>query len=86
MAEARLPVVITGREKHYWSIYQKMSVRGRAFEEIHDLIALRIMVKDVASCYHALGLVHSLFTPLPHRIKDYIATPKATATSRCTPR
>ncbi|ACV06548.1 bifunctional (p)ppGpp synthetase/guanosine-3',5'-bis(diphosphate) 3'-pyrophosphohydrolase [Kytococcus sedentarius] len=77
MAEARLPVVITGREKHYWSIYQKMSVRGRALEEIHDLIALRIMVKDVASCYHALGLVHSLFTPLPHRIKDYIATPKS---------
>ncbi|WP_462417454.1 RelA/SpoT family protein [Kytococcus sp. Marseille-QA3725] len=76
MADARLPGVITGREKHYWSIYQKMTARGRAFEDIHDLIALRIMVQDVASCYHALGLVHSLFTPLPNRIKDYIATPK----------
>ncbi|PKZ42718.1 bifunctional (p)ppGpp synthetase/guanosine-3',5'-bis(diphosphate) 3'-pyrophosphohydrolase [Kytococcus schroeteri] len=76
MAEARLPGVITGREKHYWSIYQKMTVRGRAFEDIHDLVALRILVQDVSDCYHALGLVHSMFTPLPNRIKDYIATPK----------
>ncbi|SNC60294.1 GTP pyrophosphokinase [Kytococcus aerolatus] len=77
MAEARIPVVITGREKHYWSIYQKMTVRGRSLDQIHDLVALRLLVDDVGDCYHALGLVHSLYTPLPSRIKDYIATPKS---------
>lgn len=76
MAEARLPGVITGREKHYWSIYQKMMVRGREFDEIHDLVGIRVLCDDVRDCYAAIGVVHSLWQPMPGRFKDYIAQPK----------
>jgi len=68
---------IEGRPKHFYSIYQKMQRRGQSFEEIYDLLAVRIIVQKIGDCYHALGIVHSLFTPVHERFKDYIATPKS---------
>jgi GTP pyrophosphokinase len=68
---------ITGRPKNFYSIYSKMKSRGRPFEEIFDLLAVRIVVNTVRECYHTLGLVHTLYHPLPDRFKDYVATPKS---------
>lgn len=67
---------VEGRPKHYWSIYQKMMIRGREFSEIHDLVGLRILCDDTRDCYAAVGVVHSLWAPLPGRFKDYIAAPR----------
>jgi GTP pyrophosphokinase len=67
---------ITGRPKHLWSIYQKMAQKGKDFSDIYDLIAVRIIVDDLSGCYACLGAVHSLWTPVPLRFKDYIAAPK----------
>ncbi|OLC97522.1 MAG: hypothetical protein AUI55_00295 [Gemmatimonadetes bacterium 13_1_40CM_2_70_7] len=70
---------ITGRPKNLWSIYKKMKKRGEPFEEIYDLLAVRVLVGSVADCYHVLGLIHHKWTPLQERIKDYIASPKSNA-------
>jgi guanosine-3',5'-bis(diphosphate) 3'-pyrophosphohydrolase len=67
---------ITGRAKNFFSIFNKMRTRNKPFEEIYDLTAARITVDTVRECYHTLGLVHTLFRPIPDRFKDYIATPK----------
>jgi len=68
---------VTGRPKHLWSIYKKMKQRERPYDEIYDLLAIRVLVDTVPDCYHALGIIHDAFTPLQERIKDYIAQPKS---------
>jgi GTP pyrophosphokinase len=68
---------VAGRAKHLWSIHQKMERRGRPYEEIYDLLAVRVLVDSVQECYHALGVIHEGWTPLQERFKDYIASPKS---------
>ncbi len=70
-------VEVTGRPKHLWSIHKKMLKRGKPYEEIYDLLAIRVLVNTVPECYHALGVIHEGGTPLQERIKDYIAQPKS---------
>jgi GTP pyrophosphokinase len=70
-------VEVTGRPKHLWSIYKKMKKRERPYEEIYDLLAIRVLVNGVPDCYHALGVIHDGWTPVQERIKDYIAQPKS---------
>ena len=67
---------VTGRPKHYYSVYQKMIVRGREFADIYDLVGIRVLVDSVRDCYAALGAIHSRWNPVPGRFKDYIAMPK----------
>jgi GTP pyrophosphokinase len=76
LAEAEIEAQVTGRPKHHYSIYRKMVESGRPFEDIHDLIGIRIITPSVASCYGALGLVHARWVPISGRFKDYIAMPK----------
>ena len=68
---------VSGREKHLWSIYQKMVQKKKSFKEIMDVFAFRVVVNSVDNCYRALGLLHNLFKPVPGEFKDYIAIPKA---------
>ncbi|MGY0487741.1 RelA/SpoT family protein [Streptomyces sp. WG-D5] len=76
LRSARIKATVTGRPKHYYSVYQKMIVRGRDFAEIYDLVGIRVLVDTVRDCYAALGTVHARWNPVPGRFKDYIAMPK----------
>lgn len=76
LAEQHVKASVKGRPKDYFSIYQKMIVRGHDFENIYDLVGVRIIVDSIRDCYAALGAVHARWSPVPGRFKDYIATPK----------
>ncbi len=76
LREAKIKATVTGRPKHYYSVYQKMIVGGRDFEQIYDLVAVRVLVETVRDCYAALGAMHARWSPVPGRFKDYIAMPK----------
>jgi GTP pyrophosphokinase len=73
---ARIRAKVAGRPKQFYSIYQKMVMRGREFDEIYDLVGIRILVNSVRDCYAVLGAIHARWNPIPGRFKDYIATPK----------
>lgn len=71
-----IKAVVRGRQKHLYSVFQKMVVRGREFNEIYDLVGVRVLVDDVRDCYAVLGAIHARWSPIPGRFKDYIAMPK----------
>jgi guanosine-3',5'-bis(diphosphate) 3'-pyrophosphohydrolase len=77
LQEEGLPGKVTGRVKHHYGIYQKMQKQRITFEQVHDVIGLRILTDTKANCYAILGLIHSLWTPIPGRFKDYIGVPKS---------
>ncbi len=74
--ENNIPCEVTGRAKHFYSIFRKMYAQNKTIDEIYDLFAVRVIVDTVAECYAVLGMVHEMYTPLPMRFKDYIAMPK----------
>ncbi|MFP4513940.1 MAG: RelA/SpoT family protein, partial [Acidimicrobiales bacterium] len=76
LAETNVEAEVTGRPKHYWSIYEKMVVKGREFDDIFDLVGIRVTVDTVKDCYAALGSIHATWKPVQGRFKDYIAMPK----------
>jgi guanosine-3',5'-bis(diphosphate) 3'-pyrophosphohydrolase len=76
LAEVGVTGEVTGRPKHLWSIYEKMVVRGREFDEIYDLVGIRVLVDDEKDCWAALGSIHAIWSPVQGRFKDYINTPK----------
>ena len=76
LAAEGIAAKVTGRQKHLYSVYQKMVVRGREFNDIYDLVGIRVLVNDVRDCYAVLGAIHARWNPVPGRFKDYIAMPK----------
>ena len=76
LAELRIDAEVTGRPKHYWSIYEKMVVKNREFSDIYDLVGIRVVVGSDKDCYAALGAIHATWKPVQGRFKDYIAMPK----------
>jgi guanosine-3',5'-bis(diphosphate) 3'-pyrophosphohydrolase len=76
LSEVGIEAEISGRAKHFYSIYSKMTKKGREFNEIYDLTAMRVLVGSVKDCYGAIGIIHSIWKPLPGRFKDLVATPK----------
>lgn len=77
LKEENIPGSVSGRVKHYYGIYQKMQKQEITFEQVHDVLGLRIITDTKANCYAILGLIHSLWTPIPGRFKDYIGVPKS---------
>ena len=77
LSDLRIKAEVKGRFKHFYSIYRKMYQKGKEFDDIYDLMGVRVIVEDKATCYHVLGIVHSQYTPVPGRFKDYIAVPKS---------
>jgi len=77
LSAAGIAADVTGRPKHLYSVHKKMREQGREFEQVYDLLALRVLTNSVADCYAALGVVHNLWTPVPGRFKDFIAVPKS---------
>lgn len=76
LAKDGIESTVTGRKKHFYSVYQKMVLRGRDFNDIYDLVGIRVLVNDVKDCYAVLGSIHARWSPIPGRFKDYIAMPK----------
>ena len=76
LKDAGIDATVNGRAKHFHSIYTKMQRRNRSFEEIYDLLALRVVTDSLPNCYHALGIIHTLYTPIFDRFKDYVSRPK----------
>lgn len=76
LAELKISAEVSGRPKHYWSVYEKMVVRSREFDDIFDLVGIRVVVDTVKDCYGALGSIHATWKPVQGRFKDYIAMPK----------
>ncbi len=76
LAELGIAGDVSGRPKHYWSIYEKMVVRGKEFDDVQDLVGVRVIVESVKDCYGALGSIHAMWKPVQGRFKDYIAMPK----------
>ncbi len=76
LREAKIKATVTGRPKHYYSVYQKMIARNVGFDDIYDLMGIRVLVDSLRDCYAALGIIHARWNPVPGRFKDYIAMPK----------
>jgi GTP pyrophosphokinase len=76
LADLHIDAEVTGRPKHYWSIYEKMITRGKQFDDVQDLVGVRVVVESVKDCYAALGSIHAMWKPVQGRFKDYIAMPK----------
>src|SRR5262249_48751102 len=77
LGDSGIEAIVQGREKHVYSTYRKMIDKHLSFSEVHDIFGIRVIVKDVPSCYLALGALHALYKPIPGKFKDYIAIPKA---------